>query len=125
MYVKVEMESLNFIHFNRVHLFAWRYSYWRRRDQHIGRVVVKCPKYQNFNFIEIVPTRGLQKYVENLHQKLETVLQIKENTLRNRVPDSRVLSVYSSLNSKILEVYKLALGNRALAVPNAFKIREK
>jgi len=86
-------------------------------------VVLKCKKYQDFNFIEIFSTRGQNKYVikENLHQKLKTVLQINDN----HVPDSRVSSLRSGLKNKILEIYKLALGNRALTVPNAFKIREK
>ena len=63
--------------------------------------------------------------MENLHQKLKIVLQIRENTLRNRVQESQVSSVCSDLKNKILEMYKLTLGNRALSVPNAFGIREK
>lgn len=63
--------------------------------------------------------------MENLYQKLKIVLQVRENTRRNRVQESQVSSVYSSsLKNKILEMYKLALGNRALSVPNAFGIRE-
>ncbi|CAI6360186.1 unnamed protein product [Macrosiphum euphorbiae] len=63
--------------------------------------------------------------MENLNQKLKIVLQVRENKRRNRVQESQVSSVHSGLKNKILEMYKLALGNRALNVPSAFKIREK
>ncbi|GBP05538.1 hypothetical protein EVAR_3035_1 [Eumeta japonica] len=39
--------------------------------------------------------------------------------------ESQVLSVCSGLKSKISEIFNLALGNQALSVSNAFKIRER
>lgn len=63
--------------------------------------------------------------MEDLHQKLKIVLQVRENTRRNGVQESRVLSVRSGLKNEILEIYKLVLENQILSVPNSFRIREK
>lgn len=65
--------------------------------------ILKYLKDQDLNFQEIAPRQGHQKnaVMKNLHQKLKVVLQVRENTCCNCMPESPISSDRNGLLNKI------------------------